>query len=225
MKCSLILFFSLFLGIELQAQVKTFKIDSSKFNKPVMIILDSLLQKDQGIRYEFQSAIQEKAGPARMDSLLTIMHQQDKENLAIVKSLIAKHGWLGPQKVGINASQALFLVIQHADLATQEQYLPLIRAAEKKGQILSSNLALLEDRINMRKGLKQVYGSQGFPDKQTGRMYIYPVVDPDHLDKRRASVGLEPMAEYAKALGMDWNLEDYKNMLPEIEKLAEMNKF
>jgi hypothetical protein len=225
MKHSLIFFTLLMLGFNLQAQVSTFQIDSSKFNKPLMRILDSLYQKDQGIRYEFQSAIEQQAGSTRMDSLLNVMHQRDKENLTLVKSLIAKHGWLSPQKVGIDASQALFLVIQHADLATQENYLPLIRAAEKKGEILSSNLAILEDRINMRKGLKQVYGSQGFPDKQTGRMYIYPVVDPDQLDKRRAAVGLVPMAVYTKAMNIEWDLEAYKNMLPEIEKLAEKHKF
>lgn len=225
MKHGFILFILLIFSITLHAQVNTFEIDSSKFNKPLMVKLDSLYQKDQGIRYEFQSAIEKQADPVKRDSLLNIMHKQDKENLALVKSLLAKHGWLSPQKVGIDASQALFLVIQHADLATQEQYLPMIRAAEKRKEILSSNLAILEDRINMRKGLKQVYGSQGFPDKQTGRMYIYPVADPDKLDERRASVGLVPMAQYTKAMNITWNLEEYKNMLPEIEKLAEKHKF
>ncbi len=36
--------------------------------------------------------------------------------------------------------------LQHADLPTQEKYLPMIRQAEKDGKTLSSNLALLEDR-------------------------------------------------------------------------------
>jgi hypothetical protein len=51
------------------------------------------------------------------------------------------------------------MVIQHADLPMQERYLPMIRKAERDGEILSSNLAIMEDRIAMRHGEKQIYGS------------------------------------------------------------------
>jgi len=207
-----------------KAQVTSFDIDSSKFLKPVMAKLDSIYLDDQSPRRKFEVAVQRKEQKFKIDSLRNYMHQKDRENIAKVTAIIDQYGWLGPQKVGFSASQALFLVIQHADLATQKRYLPLIRAAEKKGEILSSNLALLEDRINMHEGKKQVFGSQCFTDKQTGRAYIYPIVDPGHLDERRKSVGLQPMRDYAAAMHINWDLEAYKKMLPEIEKIAAQQK-
>jgi hypothetical protein len=212
------------LGLRATAQVTSFEIDSNKFNKPLMRILDSLYKNDQTSRYDYLNAVKSKASSFVIDSLLSVLRKKDKENLETAKAIISKYGWLGPQKVGMNASQGLFLIIQHADLTTQEKYLPVIRAAEKAGELQSSNLAILEDRILMRKGMKQRFGSQGFSDKQNGKKYIYPIADPDLLDKRRKSMGLVPMKEYAEAMNMIWDLEAYKKFLPELEKIAAKQK-
>ncbi|WP_121811417.1 DUF6624 domain-containing protein [Mucilaginibacter kameinonensis] len=198
------------------AQVTSFTIDSSKLNKPLMTILDTIFQSDQSVRIKYLQAKRDNAQVNIVDSLQKIMRNTDSQNLIRVNTILTKYGWLGPQKVGITGSQALFLVIQHADLQTQQNYLPMIRTAEKNGEILSSNLAILEDRINMRTGKKQVYGSQGFTDKQTGKTYIYPVADVDHLDERRKVMGMQPMKDYAK----NWDAEEYKRQLPEIEKIV-----
>jgi len=219
MKCHLLLTLLAFTTI-VKAQITSFNIDSNKFIKPAMLVLDSIYLDDQNPRYQFLEAIKHKEKPATIDSLRNVMRQKDQRNLNKVKLIIQQYGWLGPQKVGMNASQALFLVIQHADLTTQKQYLPMIQTAEKKGEILSSNLAILEDRINMREGKAQLYGSQSFTDKRTGQTYINPIADPDHLEERRKSMGLIPMKEYAKLMHFEWNLEAYKKMLPEIERIA-----
>ena len=207
-----------------KAQVTSFTIDSSKFIKPAMMVLDSIYQDDQAPRYQLQNAVQRKEKQATIDSLRHIISLKDKQNISKVISIIHQYGWLGPQKVGMNASQALFLVIQHADITSQKQYLPMIQAAEKKGEILSSNLAILEDRINMREGKAQYYGSQSFKDKESGQTYIYPIADPDGLERRRKAMGLIPMQEYAKSLHIEWNLEFYKQKLPEIERIAAQRK-
>lgn len=198
------------------AQVNSFEIDSSKFNKKLMQQLDTILKDDQTFRIKWMDMIKAKASPSAVDSVKAIARQQDAKNLIKVKDIIANHGWLGPQDVGMNASQGLFLVIQHADLVTQQEYLPIVRKAEKDGKTLSSNLAILEDRIAMRTGNKQSYGSQGFKDKKTGRSYIYPIIDPDRLDSRRKAMGMPPMKSYVP----DWDLEKYKILLPEIEKIV-----
>lgn len=181
-----------------------------------MTVLDSVYQSDQSVRLTYLQAKRKNVQADIIDSLQTNMHKTDLQNLQKVNAIIVKYGWLGPQKVGITASQALFLVIQHADLRTQQNYLPMIKLAEKNGEILSSNVAILEDRINMRTGQKQAYGSQGFTDKQTGKTYVYPIIDVDHLDERRKAMGMPPMKEYIK----NWDVEVYKKELPEIEKLA-----
>ncbi len=110
----------------------------------------------------------------------------------------------------------MFLVIQHADIQVQDKYLPMMREAVAAGKAQGSSLAMLEDRVAMRHCNKQIYGSQVINDP-AGK-YLCPVTDPDNLDKRRASVGLEPIADYLIKFGMKWDLEQYKRDLPELEK-------
>lgn len=216
-KYVVLLLCTLLAACRLAAQVTSFNMDSSQFNKALLPVLDSIYHDDQFYRLQMLRLIKNKAAASSIDSIKTIIQTTDHKNLVKVNRIIQQHGWLGPQEVGMNGSQALFLVIQHADLATQQKYYPMIRQAEKDGKTLSSNLAILEDRIAMREGKKQLYGSQGFTDKATGITYIYPVADVDNLDKRRQSMGLPPMKTYAA----NWDLEAYKKQLPEIEQIAQ----
>jgi hypothetical protein len=48
--------------------------------------------------------------------------------------------------------------------------------------------------------------------------YISPMEDPDHVDARRAEVGLQPLAEYVQHWNLKWDVATYKKQLPEIEK-------
>jgi hypothetical protein len=201
---------------EVKAQVNSFELDSSKFKQELLPALDTIYKDDQSYRMELGKLVKLKAQPSQIDSVRNIIVKKDSINLLKVNEILKQYGWLGPQDVGVNGSQGIFLVIQHADLATQKRYLPLIRQAEKDGKTLSSNLAILEDRMAMREGRKQIYGSQGFKDKVTGKSYIYPVMDVDNLDQRRKAMGLPPMSTYVA----NWNLEEYKNNLPEIESIV-----
>lgn len=135
-------------------QVTSFSIDNTKLNKPLSDSLKAIYKSDQSIRMAYAQAKQQNKPGALLDSLMEKMQETDRENLKKVNAIVRDNGWLGPQTVGIEGAQGLFLVIQHADLKTQEYYLTLIRMAEKEGKILSSNLAILEDRVCMRKGEK-----------------------------------------------------------------------
>jgi hypothetical protein len=98
----------------------------------------------------------------------------------------------------------VFLVIQHADLATQERYLPIMREAVKNGKALASDLALLEDRVLTRNGKPQIYGSQLQENHTTGKYEFAPIQDAANVNKRRASVGLPPLEDYAKMMGINY---------------------
>ena len=124
---------------------------------------------------------------------------------------------LGSDVIGSNGNFTLFLVIQHADLETQEQYLPMMREAVKNKKASAYHLALLGDRVALLRGKKQIYGSQVARDKETNAFYILPLLDPYNVDKRRAEVGLQPLAEYVKEWQIKWDVEQYKKDLPAIE--------
>lgn len=119
--------------------------------------------------------------------------------------------------IGNQGNTTLFLVIQHSDIETQEKYLPMMRDALSKGNARASSLVLLEDRVALGKGEKQIYGSQVGRDQETGEYYILPLIDPDNVDKRRAEVGLETIQDYISNWEMTWDVEEYKKKLPEIE--------
>lgn len=146
------------------------------------------------------------------------MLYKDSINLIKVIEIIDAYGWIGPDKVGGQANQTLFLVIQHSDLKTQQKYLPILREAVKNKNASGSAMALLEDRVALGEGKRQIYGSQIGYDKEKNESFVLPLEDPDNVDKRRAHVGLGLLADYVKRWGIIWNVEEYKQKLPEIEE-------
>ena len=121
--------------------------------------------------------------------------------------------------VGELGNSTFFAVIQHSDLKTQEKYLPVMREAAKNGKARADQLALLEDRVALKEGCRQIYGSQLGMDPITKKTYVCPLEDPGNVDARRAKVGLPPMQEYLEPAGIKWDVEQYKKDLPAIEAL------
>lgn len=165
-------------------------------DKVLVAILDTIYQDDQKYRKESELNWWK-------------INYYDSINLVKVKKILDERGWLGPDVVGAQGNSALFLVIQHSDLETQEKYLPMMQEAVKNGNARASSLALLEDRVALGKGEKQIYGSQiGFD--QDGKHCVLPLLDPDNVDKRRAEVGLKPLKEYVSYWGIIWDVEEFK---------------
>lgn len=197
---------------------KIVDVKEANLDKPLQAELLAIYEDDQGIRRTFIKAQKDYGYQSKIvDSLGRIMMQKDSANLIKVTKILDKHGWVGADKVGGQANQTLFLVIQHSDLPTQQKYLPMMREAVKNKNASSSALALLEDRVALGEGKKQIYGSQIGFDKDTNTNYVLPLEDPDTVDQRRASVGLGLLADYVKNWNIVWNVEEYKKQLPELE--------
>lgn len=179
--------------------------------------LDSIFLNDQKYRLELDLHGNDRQ---KVKELWQTIHFNDSVNRLKVLPIIDKYGWLSPAEVGDQASTTLFLVIQHADKGTQIKYLPIMREAVKLGKASASSLALLEDRVALKQGKKQVYGSQVFSDPRTGESYVFPLLDPDNVDMRRKEVGLESLESYLKNFDMTWDLQKYKADLPEIERMT-----
>ena len=164
-----------------------------------------------------------------VDSVWVLMNKTDSLNLKKVKLIIDKYGWLGMDEIGTLCNTALYRIIQHSDIKTQEYYLPLMREAVKNKKATSSDLASLEDRVALRHGNNQIYGTQIGYDPKTLKYYVSPLEDPDNVDKRRAEVGLKPLSEvleyYFDTWKLKWDVEQYKKDLPEIlEKIKSKKK-
>ena len=186
-------------------------------DRTLVAILDSIFDDDQNGRVQLHE-IETKygSGSAELKAQWMLISEKDSINLIKVKNILDTKGWLGEDVVGEKGNTTLFLVIQHADIATQEHYLPMMREAVKNGKAKASNLALLEDRVALRQGRKQIYGSQINRDQKTQEFYVSPLEDPDNVDKRRAEVGLQPLAVYLSNWDLKWDVEQYKKDLPGI---------
>jgi tetratricopeptide (TPR) repeat protein len=190
----------------------------ANYDKPLQNKLLTIFDEDQKYRMQVGEVGQKYGFESKeIKALWKTMEEKDSLNLLEVKAILDQYGWVGEDKVGSQANSTLFLVIQHADLPTQQKYLPMMRQAVKAGKAQSSALALLEDRVALGEKRRQTYGSQ-IGEDSTGTSYVLPLDDPDNVDKRRAAVGLGPLADYVKRWGVTWSVADYKKQLPELEK-------
>ena len=184
---------------------------------PREALQDELLrvgEEDQQYRAELQDNLikMSNAGaPAPSEEVLALQKKQDeidKRNLARLEEIVKQHGWPGRGLVGEEASMAAFLILQHADLTSQKKYFPLLKKAAAEGDARLADAAMLEDRILMREGKKQIYGTQVRSGPETGRkLELYPIEDELHVEERRAAVGLPPLADYLKLFGLEYKLK------------------
>ena len=190
----------------------------ANYIKPVVAILDTVYTEDQRYRMDIVKLIKDSGMSSHIvQERLRLMDEADSVNLVQVTKILDEFGWLGYDKVGRMGALTIFLVIQHSPLKVQEKYLPMMREAVAKKQAHPGNLALLEDRVALREGRKQTYGSQVGTDTVTHKNYLLPLEDPDHVDERRAKVGLGPLADYLKGFDVEWNVEEYKKQQAEKE--------
>ncbi|MCK9422818.1 MAG: hypothetical protein M0Q38_09480 [Bacteroidales bacterium] len=198
----------------------------ANYNKKLIAILDTIFTDDQKYRLQINN-VAEKYGweSKEVDSIENDkafkekLRKTDSINTVKITSIIDNYGWLRAEVVGDLGNSTFFAVIQHSDLKTQEKYLPIMKEAVKNGNARADHLALLEDRVALKEGCRQIYGSQLGMDPITKKTYVCPLEDPVNVDARRAKVGLPPMQEYLEPAGIKWDIEQYKKELPAIEAL------
>lgn len=124
----------------------------------------------------------------------------DRRNTKRLKAIIKSIGWPSISLVGEDASTDAWLIVQHADhdVLLQETCLETMKKLPK-GEVKPEEIALLEDRVRMNKGLPQLYGTQGLPDKD-GEFEPLPIEDPENLEERRRKMGLVPFSAYKEAM-------------------------
>lgn len=173
-------------------------------NEALRAELETMFESDQRHRAALSRASAE-AGPdsEQVRALWQAQTVIDAENLKRLREIIDAHGWPGRSQVGERAAMAAFLIVQHADLADQKSLLPLLQQAAEAGEMDRSQLAMLEDRILVGDGKPQRYGTQLSRQAETGRLAFNPIEDPTNVDARRHQIGLSPIDDFARAIGVD----------------------
>ena len=179
----------------------------AKLNRPLMKSLDTIYDKDQVLRWKIDS-IQKYYGTSsiQLKKLWDTINYNDSINVIKVERIIKQHGWPGIDIVGEKCNKAIWLVIQHASLEKQLKYVPLLRKSVEQDKSPAKYLALMEDRVLMFQGKKQIYGSQYEFDEPTQKYKLYPIADERLVNDRRKLMGLPPLEEEAKTFGIDYHL-------------------
>lgn len=131
-------------------------------------------------------------------AVMDAMAEVDKKNEAALREILKTYGWPSAELVGHKGVEECWLLTQHAPYDLMKAYLPAMKAAAERGDLMASSVALTIDRVLVREGKKQLYGSQ-FKPSASG-MVPDPIEDPAHLDERRAQMGLGPFEEYRAVL-------------------------
>jgi hypothetical protein len=164
---------------------------------PLRALADTLIRlglEDQARREELPRAV------AANDTAFVLgLMRADSARTTRLRTIVRAHGWPVRTLVGDSAAKAAWLILQHSPvLEFQREVLPLLEAAAERGDVERSEVALLTDRVRVRSGQPQLYGSSF--QMVNGRLQADPIEDPARLDERRAAVGLPPMAEYVRGL-------------------------
>jgi hypothetical protein len=126
----------------------------------------------------------------------------DAGNLAWMRSVAGEHGWPGRDLVGMDGSEAAFVLVQHAPHGFQKDMLPRVEDAYRHGDLTGQDLAMLTDRVLVGDGKPQRYGTQALPIARWAdrRPTLYPIADSAGVDARRAQLGMPPLASYLEFL-------------------------
>ncbi len=161
----------------------------------------SRVEADQQARFKLIEAMKPKTAggqPGQPGSeLITELTKIDEDNTAWLAEVIEQHGWPGKTEVGEDGAHSAWLLVQHADRNRefQKKCLELMKA-EPEGEVAGKDIAYLTDRVLCAEDKPQLYGTQLI--QQDGKMVPRPIEDEEHVDERRAAVGLQPLAEYIK---------------------------
>jgi hypothetical protein len=123
-----------------------------------------------------------------------------------LEHIVHEKAWPTISLVGIEASNGAMLILTHsANHAWQRSLLPTLEQLAEADKIDASSLALVVDKQLIADGKLQRYGSQF--KFINGKMAMYAVEDPSHLDERRAKALLPPLDVYKQILGQIYQLQ------------------
>ncbi len=121
------------------------------------------------------------------------MNRSDSANASALMAIVNRVGWPTRSMVGVEGSEAAFLIAQH-NTPIQHQVLRLMQAAPP-GQVSPVDLAMLDDRVQVSDGKSQRFGTQ-ISMTGNGPAKFDSIADVAHLDQRRAAAGLPPIPVY-----------------------------
>ena len=149
-----------------------------------------------------------------------IYHRNHDLNEQKIIEILETDGWPDISIVGEQGHLTICNVLQHSDMEVRQNYIPMMKMAVKEKGLAPRLLARSEDRLATDRGELQIYGGQIKYYPETKSFDVWPILDPENVDKRRAEIGLVPMAEFLANLRnpLKWDLEEQIQRTEEFQK-------
>jgi hypothetical protein len=123
----------------------------------------------------------------------------DRANTLDARRILKHCGWPRANKDGAEASNSMWLLVQHADRnrSFQKAALQAMSRAVDDGDASPKDFAYLSDRISTAEGRAQLYGTQ-LKMERCGVLEFFKMDRREDVERRRAQIGLPPLDEYEK---------------------------
>lgn len=125
----------------------------------------------------------------------------ERDNAARLGALMAACGWPRQSVEGVQAARNAWLVAQgrSADLPFQRQVVRQLELAALDGEAAVVHLATASDRLAVREGRRQRYGTQ-LRQVDGCTWDYYPLDDQPRVEARRKRLGLPPLEEHKRTI-------------------------
>jgi VWFA-related protein len=117
-----------------------------------------------------------------------------------------QHGWLTKSLVGEEGVAAWFYLLKNfTSFEFQLKIVPVIAAAVRKNELAKNeDFASFLDRLRLRAGLKQLFGTQAV--ENNGFLVLAPIQSTEKIDEWRNQYKMPPLNNYLKFLEMTYQM-------------------
>ena len=180
------------------------RITTPTSDNPITKALLEMRQKEQAIQAKIDEA-SDQFGDEQ--ALFELDEQQQKinvEHMTKLEGFMNDEGWISSKKYGNTASRQALAILKNTGGERLEPHLDMVLKAAENGEANPTDVAYIHDKVLMHQGKKQLYGTQIAFNEKKGINDVYPIQDEANVDTRRAKVGLEPLAEALKKMGIKY---------------------
>jgi hypothetical protein len=173
------------------------------FDTLLFRLIDSLAIEDQKWREVSRNLKNSgNADSSQIAQAYDMMRRTDSLNHLVLVSIVDQYGFPDSDKLGAEGTGNFWLLVQHQDKYPdfQERVLKLMEIAVGQNKASGKDYAYLMDRVLVNTGKPQVYGTQMTLNAAGTSFEPKPCINPEHLDERRASVGLGTIAAYIEIM-------------------------
>ena len=182
--------------------ILNYNVLSGQTNWKLSNVLDSLVKEDQKWRELSRKVHNGEVDTFDLKTISTNMNLTDSLDFLIVRNIFNQLGYPGHDLVGPTSSHNFWLIVQHMDNHPdfQDSVLTKMKIEVNKGNSSSLDYAYLVDRVKVNTKQPQIYGTQMLVNKDSTSYEPKLLFDPDKVNERRKSVGLQPIEEYIKTM-------------------------